>query len=97
MTAITIGNSAGTSTEMITKIVRSALKREHALLERSLNKTEAHLRGYEQRYRFSSEIFFQRYQNGELDDRNDHIDWAGEYQIYLSIREQLDCLAEVTV
>jgi hypothetical protein len=45
----------------------------------------------------SSEKFSLLYQAGKTDDRDDYIDWAGEYQIYLSIDEKIQDIEEMTV
>jgi len=40
----------------------------------------------------SSAKFYRNYQSGKLDDREDFIDWSGEYQIYILIKEQIASL-----
>ncbi|NIR50547.1 hypothetical protein GWO43_13860 [candidate division KSB1 bacterium] len=44
-----------------------------------------------------SKKFYELYEKGELDDRNDFIDWAGEFQIYQSLREQIEVLKELKI
>ena len=44
-----------------------------------------------------SEIFFSLNQNGEMDDRNDYVDWADEYQIYRNLEKKLECLGEIVL
>lgn len=92
MVTVTVKSSTSENQEVMANILSGALKREHAILERSLVKTEAYLQDFEKRYGMPSSEFFARYQNGEIDDHNDFVDWAGEYHFYMSIREQLDCL-----
>ena len=45
----------------------------------------------------TSDEFFQLYQSGKTDDRNDYIDWSGEYHILLSINEKINDLEELTI
>ncbi len=45
--------------------------------------------GYEQRYRMSSAEFFTQYQEGELGDSADFVEWAGDYQQYLGLLQTL--------
>ena len=45
---------------------------------------------YEQRYQMSSADFYARYQRGELEDTADFVEWAGDYQHYLQLKEQLE-------
>lgn len=73
----------------MTHVSNSISPSEREMLESGLKITEVFLREFEERYNLSSEGFFKQYLAGEMDDRNDFIDWAGEYQIYLSIRSQL--------
>ena len=45
---------------------------------------------YEQRYQMSSSEFYARYQRGEMGDTADMIEWAGDYQHYLQLKEELE-------
>jgi len=48
------------------------------------------LHGYEQRYGMSSEEFFRRFQQGELGDALDYIDWAGAYRLFLDRKARVE-------
>jgi len=78
-------------------LLSNALRREESVLKRSLEKTTEQLFLFEKKYAMTSEEFFQRYQNGIMNDSDDMIDWAGEYQIYLSLKEQVESLGELEV
>jgi hypothetical protein len=45
---------------------------------------------YEQQYHLSSVDFYARYQQGEMGDTADFIEWAGDYQHYLQLKEELE-------
>ncbi|MBI3944001.1 MAG: hypothetical protein HY326_13370 [Chloroflexi bacterium] len=45
---------------------------------------------YEQKYNLSSTDFYVRYQRGEMGDAQDFIEWAGNYQHYLELKEELE-------
>jgi hypothetical protein len=45
---------------------------------------------YEQRYQMSSADFYVRYQKGEMGDSKDFVEWAGDYQHYLEIKDELE-------
>lgn len=45
---------------------------------------------YEQRYQLSSADFYARYQRGEMGDTADMVEWAGDYQHYLQLKEELE-------
>ena len=44
----------------------------------------------EDRYRMSSEDFFDRFSKGEMDDRMDFVEWANDYRHYLEIRSEVE-------
>ncbi len=44
---------------------------------------------YEHRYQMSSSEFFSRYQEGKLEDSTDFVEWAGDYQHYLGLLQDL--------
>ncbi len=61
--------------------VRDALARSNPVDD--LLELYRELQKYEQKYAISSEEFFQRFQQGELGDDLDFIDWAGAYRLFL--------------
>ena len=49
------------------------------------------LHGFEQHYQISSDDFYQRYQEGELDDELQHcIEWAATYELFIKTRRALE-------
>ena len=40
-------------------------------------------------YELDSADFYQRYRQGQLDDREDFIDWANDYQHYLALHDEI--------
>lgn len=45
---------------------------------------------YEQRYQMSSADFYARYQKGDMGDAADFVEWAGDYQHYLQLKEEME-------
>ncbi len=45
---------------------------------------------YEQRYQMSSADFYARYQRGKMEDSADFVEWAGDYQQYLQLKEEVE-------
>jgi len=45
---------------------------------------------YEQLYQMSSAEFYARYQRGELGDKEEFVEWAGDYMHYLQLKEELE-------
>lgn len=45
---------------------------------------------YEGQYNMMSEEFYDKYIKGKMDDSEDFIEWANNYQHYLDIRQEVD-------
>ena len=45
---------------------------------------------YESQYKMESEEFFDKYKKGESEDSEDFVEWANDYQHYMSIRRDLE-------
>lgn len=45
---------------------------------------------YEQRYQMSSDDFYARYQRGDMGDSAEFVEWAGDYQHYLQLKEEVE-------
>ena len=50
---------------------------------------KADLLAHEHRHGMSSDVFIARYQAGELGDKRDLVAWAGDYQLYQSIKREV--------
>ena len=49
---------------------------------------------FEQRHGMSSEEFYAAYSEGSLGDERDFVEWAGNYQHYLGLKEELELKLE---
>lgn len=45
---------------------------------------------YESRYRMESEEFFDKFSKGQSEDSVDFIEWANDYQHYMTIRREIE-------
>lgn len=45
---------------------------------------------YEQRHAMTSADFHARYRRGELGDAADFVEWAGDYEHYVALKEELE-------
>ena len=48
------------------------------------------LNAFESLYKMESEEFFGKYEKGESEDTEDFVEWANDYQHYISIRRDLE-------
>lgn len=56
----------------------------------ALLELKADLLAYERQYGMTSDAFFARYETGELGDGRDIMAWAGDYQLYQSLKRELE-------
>lgn len=49
---------------------------------------------YEDQYQMDSADFFTQYKQGQTSDEEVFVDWAGNYQHYLAIRQELDTMLQ---
>ena len=80
---------------LVHSLLSDAILHQLEFRNQSLERTTQILKTFETQYAMTSGEFFRRYQNGGLDDRNDFIDWAGEYQIFQSLKDQIRCLEDI--
>ncbi|MDZ7342264.1 MAG: hypothetical protein ONB27_12985 [candidate division KSB1 bacterium] len=97
MSQLAIHYDSAISRKKINRIVEEALDREKKIIEHALKRTQEKLRKFELQYNMSSSEFFQQYQAGKTDDRDDFIDWAGEYQILMSINDRMNDIKELRI
>ena len=45
---------------------------------------------YESRNRMISEEFFDRYEQGRMEDSAEYVEWANDYRHYLAIRSEIE-------
>ena len=48
------------------------------------------LSSYENRFKISSEDFFDRYTKGKMEDDIDFVEWSNDYQHYLDLRFNIE-------
>lgn len=61
-------------------ILRSSLERELRIIEYSIEKTMEKLKSFEKKYSMSSEEFYEKFEKGELEDSQEFMLWASEYE-----------------
>lgn len=48
------------------------------------------LSAYEDRYRMSSEEFFDKFYKGQMEDSMDFVEWANNYQHYMAVKLEIE-------
>lgn len=73
-------------------LVQAALQNELRLLEAGIRQTEARLRVFEEQYHLSSLDFLRQYENDELEETLDFMEWIGEYRLLQRLNEKAETL-----
>ncbi len=82
--------------ENIEPLIRSAIEAGIKRLEISLKKTEKVIRGFEEKYKISSDIFIREYSAEDMEGGDDeYISWMGEIKIREKLNEELDKLKQI--
>ena len=97
MTELIVKSSNKAEYKIAKSILHEALDRQQKILRAALLKTKENLSQFETLYNMPSAEFYKKYQKGEMDDRDEYVDWAGEYQIFQNIQNQLNCLGECSL
>jgi hypothetical protein len=78
-------------------LIKEALANERKLLLSGIQTLEKDLSAWEEKYKKSSADFFAQYQQGELGDSLDFVDWAGQYQLLQDLKKHLSKIEEIEV
>ena len=76
-------------------LVEAALFNELRLLQANIKRTEQRLRDLEIRFGLSTPEFLQRYENDELTETLDSVEWVGEARLLERLREKANALQEI--
>jgi len=79
----------------IKPLVQSALENELRLLRAGIERTERRLKEFESRYGMSSSEFLRRYEEDELEETLELIEWVGELRLLERLREQAETVQEI--
>jgi hypothetical protein len=76
-------------------LVEAALQNELRLLQINIKRTEQNLNKFEARFGFSTSEFIRRFENDELPETLDYIEWVGEHRLLLRLHEKTETLREI--
>lgn len=81
--------------QLARSVLREALERELAALECAIERTKEVLREFERRFGMRSEEFYERFSRGMLDERDEFIDWAGEFELLRELLKRREVVLEL--
>jgi hypothetical protein len=76
-------------------LVETALQNELRLLQVNIKRTEQNLSKFETRFGLSTAEFVQRFENDELPETLDYVEWVGEYRLLIRLHEKTEALREI--
>ena len=78
-------------------VIRNALDKEIARLEKGAERALARLKSFEDKYQVSSADFAERFTAEDLPGQDlEYIEWMGEYRLFQQLAEDLSLLKNLT-
>ena len=82
----------GHASEIMLKTLHQLFIYETETCRSQLKQLQNDLSDFEKRYDMSSDMFYQRFQEGKTDDRMDFVEWASLVQMAYRLEQQLGLL-----
>jgi hypothetical protein len=76
----------------VTTLVKNSLAMQRQALQAGLKRTKARLKAFEKEFGQTSQTFYRAYQQGEMGDDEQIMEWAGEWETYQELQKALDLL-----
>ncbi len=76
-------------------LIEAALNSEMRLLQTAIQRTERHLQEFEVAYGMTSDEFVRRFENDDLPETLDFVDWIGEYRLLNRLSDKADAFMEI--
>jgi len=76
-------------------LVEAALANELRLMEASIRQAELKLQEFEKRYQIHTQEFISRYENDEMTETMDFVEWIGEFRLLERLREKAETLKDI--
>jgi len=83
---------AGYQSDVISQTLDKLIALEQEHTRRELAELQARLQAFESQYTMLSEDFYQRYEQGQLDDSADFMEWSSFYDMWKLVHQRLDWL-----
>jgi hypothetical protein len=83
---------SGYQSRMLERALDKLIALEAGHIQSELAELNDRLKAFETRYQMTSEVFYQRYEHGELGDSADFTEWASFYDMRQLARQHLEWL-----
>ncbi|OQX19575.1 MAG: hypothetical protein BWK80_36705 [Desulfobacteraceae bacterium IS3] len=77
------------------ELVQSALESELRMMKFGIDKTIRKLKDLENKFGIDSEVFYKKFNAGNIGDDSDYIRWAGEYETLHQLQQDYKDLTDV--
>lgn len=78
-------------------LVDAALETQTRVLLSGIHRTEANLRGFEERHGIGSTEFERRYADDEIEESLEYVEWLGELRMLRRLQEKLDVIRDISI
>ena len=82
----------GLHNEYLSRSIGKIIEHEKERTTKEVNMLKKELSRFESTYQMSSEDFFDRFEKGDLGDKEDYFEWSAMYQMYVRSLDQLNIL-----
>lgn len=79
----------------IKPVVEAALANELRLLETGIRQTRQRLQEFEKKYKMPTQDFISSYENDEIEETMDFVEWIGEFRLLKRLREKADTIKDI--
>lgn len=78
-------------------LVEAALANELRLVMAAIHQTEERLRDFESAYEMNTAEFIERFENDELSETLEYVEWVGEYRLLNHLREKAETFQGIEI
>ena len=82
-------------TYQVQPLIEAALEHESGFLQAGIRQTEARLDAFEEKYQRPTTDFLAAYEDDQIEETLDTIEWMGECRLLQRLREKLDALRSI--
>lgn len=85
----------GLQDEYLSRAIGKIMEHEQEKTSQNIQSFKRDLEQFEGRYNMPSDVFFSRFEKGELGDKEDYFEWSALFQMYRRAIERLEMLKGV--
>ncbi|MBN1249855.1 MAG: hypothetical protein JXC32_19490 [Anaerolineae bacterium] len=78
-------------------LIEAALDNQLRLIKAGSDRAEARMREFEATHGLSTQEFVKRFENDELQETLEFIEWIGEYRMLARLQQKAELLAEIEI